>query len=158
MQDAQQSLVDALQAQVAGLSWMSESDYPFRVVVACPETSATEPIVFSIEKIPALKPIAGLTASTDVSIVFVTHLEDFLKLCESVDVDTFFQRATQVQDWFGEAEWAIAQRYQQLVRWLKENLTDLQVYRCGDIEVDIYILGQAADGRRLGLQTRAIET
>jgi len=158
MQDGQQSLVDALQAHVAGLSWMSESDYPFRVVVtAHPESRATESAAASTNEIPPLRPV-GLTVATEVPIVSIPNLEDLIKTGEPVDLDTFFQRATQAQDWFGEAEWAIAQRYQQLVCWLKENLTNLQVYRCGDVEVDIYILGQTADGTRLGLQTRAIET
>lgn len=77
---------------------------------------------------------------------------------ETVDFDQFFARATQEQDWFGEVEKATAQRYRELVAALKQNLTDLKVYRVGEVNVYIYVLGQKKSGEVVGLGTKAVET
>lgn len=53
---------------------------------------------------------------------------------------------------------ADAKRYQALVRLLKENLTDVQVYRVGEINIPVYIVGKSATGNWLGLSTRVVET
>ena len=81
------------------------------------------------------------------------QLNDF----KTVEFDKFFSRATQSQSWHGEAENKEVQQYQSLVEWLKANLTDLRVYKIGDINVDIYVIGRL-DNQWLILMTKVVET
>lgn len=41
---------------------------------------------------------------------------------------------------------------------LKENLSDLKVYKVGTINIPVYIVGRSAQGNWLGLSTRLIQT
>jgi putative acetyltransferase len=129
-------LTERLGAAIANLEWQSEADYPFTLKVWEP---------------PCAK---ALTA------------EQFLVLVEAppestiaeVDFSEFFAPAIQHQDWYAEDEVAIAQRYQQLVNILQTELTMLQVFKVGQQELDIYILGQTPSQQLIGLITKAIET
>ena len=49
-------------------------------------------------------------------------------------------------------------KYQQLVATLKQHLTHLKVYRLGEIQLDIYIVGQAPNSHLAGVTTKAVET
>lgn len=128
-------LVGALQTASQGLQWMSESDYPFEVI-HWPSTNLTN---LTQE---ALLQRTGHSADTAVS---------------TQDVDRFFAPALEAQDWYGPEELATLQQYRKLVATLKQYLQNLTVYRVGEVEVDIYILGQATDGVA-GLATQAVET
>ncbi|NJK53834.1 MAG: hypothetical protein HC936_15435 [Leptolyngbyaceae cyanobacterium SU_3_3] len=63
-----------------------------------------------------------------------------------------------MQDWQNESEQTIVSQYQQLVDTLKQHLSDLQVYRIGETNLDLYIIGKTADGHLAGLATKAVET
>jgi hypothetical protein len=76
---------------------------------------------------------------------------------EIVDFDQFFAIATQIKSWHGEREKLEVKRYQDLVTWLQENLTDLTVYRHGEIEVTIWVVGKI-DSHWFVLKTTAVET
>jgi hypothetical protein len=41
---------------------------------------------------------------------------------------------------------------------LKNNLTDLKVYRVGRINIGVHIVGRSPEGNWLGLSTRSVET
>jgi hypothetical protein len=41
---------------------------------------------------------------------------------------------------------------------LKENLSDIHVYRVGSIQIDAYIIGKLKSGKYAGLKTRLVET
>ena len=73
-------------------------------------------------------------------------------------VDGFFAIATQEEDWHDEEERETAKRFQNLVRILKQNLSQLQVYRVGSIEIDVYIIGMTPGGDWAGLSTQVVET
>lgn len=77
---------------------------------------------------------------------------------EEIDPSAFFERLTTIKDWFGEPEKARAARFAVLFTELKSGLTDLHVFRIGQIRIDIYIVGLDADGRLAGVQTMAVET
>jgi Nuclease A inhibitor-like protein len=66
--------------------------------------------------------------------------------------------ATQAEDWHDEEEREIVQRFQHLVSVLKQNLSNIQVYRVGSIEIDAYILGVTPSGNWMGLSTQLVET
>jgi len=53
---------------------------------------------------------------------------------------------------------ASVERYQALVSLLKQHLHELLVYRIGEIELDVYIMGKTAIGAWAGLATKAVET
>lgn len=125
-----------LEAAIAGLQWMSESDYPFEVC----EWSEQNADDLRPEQLSAL---THHPANTPI---------------ETQDFDNFFEVATQAQDWHGPEERATVQRYQALVKILKQYLSNLKVYRLGRINVDIYILGKTAEGTVAGVATKAVET
>jgi hypothetical protein len=75
-----------------------------------------------------------------------------------VGVDDFFQVATTPEDWHGEQEKASVKRFQVIVQTLKENLSNLQVYRLGEIEIDVYVVGETPTGNLAGISTVVVET
>ncbi|MEG3920644.1 MULTISPECIES: nuclease A inhibitor family protein [unclassified Microcoleus] len=75
-----------------------------------------------------------------------------------VSVDKFFAISTQEEDWHDEEEEETAKRFQNLVSVLKQNLSQLQVYRVGSIEIDVYIVGETDGGGLAGLSTKLVET
>ncbi len=77
---------------------------------------------------------------------------------EEKDFAGFFSRLTEIQDWFGEEEKEIAQKFVQLKELLEKNLRDLKVFRIGEIQLDIYVVGLDAENNLLGIETKAVET
>jgi Nuclease A inhibitor-like protein len=124
------SEVEALQALVADLTWMSESDYPFEVS-QLPDRDAPTIEVLQTEHAPPV---------------------------EEISLQDFFAPAVQPEDWHEEADRQRTQRFQTLLQWLEQYLSDVRVYRFGTIEIDILIIGRTEAGTWLKLSTRAIET
>jgi hypothetical protein len=122
--------VETLQALVADLTWMSESDYPFEV------SQLPDRVAPTIEELQA------------------RHAAPV----EEISVQDFFAPAVQPQDWHEEADRQRTQRFQALLQWLEQHLSDVQVYRFGTIEIDVLILGKTEAGTWLSLSTKAIET
>lgn len=77
---------------------------------------------------------------------------------EERDFDQMFERFIKIQDWFGEEEKATAEKFAALKSLLEKNLTDLKVFKVGDIERDIYFVGLDKEGNLAGIQTKAVET
>jgi len=73
-------------------------------------------------------------------------------------VDDFFAIAAQEEDWHDQEEPEMAKRFQNLVSILKQNLSQLQVYRVGSIDIDAYIVGVTDGGEWAGLSTKLVET
>ena len=49
-------------------------------------------------------------------------------------------------------------QFEHLERFLRKHLTDLKVYKVGEIRIPVYIVGKSPGGSWLGLSTRVIET
>jgi hypothetical protein len=49
-------------------------------------------------------------------------------------------------------------KFNALTKVLKEHLTDIQVYKVGEVDIKVYILGKTKDGGWAGLTTEAVET
>ncbi len=77
---------------------------------------------------------------------------------EEKDFAGFFARLTEIQDWFGDEEKAIAQKFVRLKELLEKNLRDLKVFKIGEIQIDIYVVGLDAKDNLLGIETKAVET
>ncbi|CCH02257.1 nuclease A inhibitor family protein [Fibrella aestuarina BUZ 2] len=93
----------------------------------------------------------------------VSHIKDWLMLPPSVYVEEmpeadFWVPVTTIEAWFGDDEKAQAHQFQQLKETLEKLLTDRQVFRVGDTEIDVYLLGKPAEGPRVGLKTKVVET
>ncbi len=72
--------------------------------------------------------------------------------------EEMFKRFITIQDWFGDEEKAIAEKFAALKSVLEKNLTDLKVFKVGRIELDIYFVGLDKEGNLAGFQTKAVET
>jgi hypothetical protein len=126
-------IVDKLKQASFGLQWMSEADYPFEVFHWEGQQPTAETIIQQTDHTP----------DTPV---------------EVVQLDEFFQNATQQEDWHNEEEKETVAKFKALVETLKTHLTDLQVYRLGTVEIDAYVIGKTPSGDLAGLSTKLVET
>lgn len=131
-----QTLVKQFEAAVEGLDFVSESDAPFQV---------------------ALWDEPGLSTLTPTAIAQKTAHAPSTRTDE-VSIEDFFGSATQEQDWFGDEERAIAQRYQDLINLIYSRLTDVHIYRLGEAAKDVYIAGKTPENHWLVLSTQVVET
>lgn len=129
-----------LKAQLAtaaqGLDYMSESDYPFDVV-AFPGAGTKKPTGADLLK------ALGLPSDTPV---------------ESRTMNDFFNPLTDPEDTSDDFMMKQAPMYADLRATLEDNLTDLQVFRTGSIQIGVYIVGRNASGDLVGVHTTSIET
>ena len=128
-------VVETLRKASEGLQFMSESEYPFAVFLWSGQT-----------KVPLITEIVQQTGHNQGTPT------------EIVELNEFFQPATQEPDWYSSAEKATAQKYQNLVKTIESNLSDIKVYRIGEAEIDVYIVGKANSNDLAGLSTKVIET
>ena len=126
-------LLEALREATRGLTYMSESDYPFEVF----DWGEVEPTP------EFLRGLDGSGAEATV---------------ETRTAAEFFRAATSEPDWKGAGELAVARRFQALLRLLEENLSDLKVFRVGAINMPVYVAGRSGNGSWLGVSTRVVET
>ncbi len=75
---------------------------------------------------------------------------------ESITLEDFFAPVTTDEDWFDDEDRAIAQRFRDL-QGLIATLENVQVFKIGKIEIDVYIVG-AIGIDLVGLHTKVIET
>ena len=129
-------LVNCLEAAIAHLLWMSESDFPFEVVFW-----ANQPL--ETLTVPQLLALTGHAPDTPVT---------------QMGCERFFRWVTQPQDWHSPEEQATVRRYQALVATLQTELSDLRVYQIGTLTLDIFILGQTPANHVAGITTKAIGT
>ena len=109
---------------------MSESDYPFEAVRV---EGAEEP---GHER---LRELAGAGRAAPVE---TRGLEEFFRDSAAVRVG---ERPTPTS-------------FEGVRRALRENLSDIRVYRIGSVNIPVYVLGRSASGNWLGLRTRVVET
>ena len=76
----------------------------------------------------------------------------------AVDFDDFFAAATEEQDWHDDEARARVRKFRALVKSLKDNLADIQVFKSGETEADVYVVGRTASGRLAGVKTKVVET
>jgi Nuclease A inhibitor-like protein len=126
-------ICDRLRQATADLLWMSESDYPFEVV--------------TWERGIELNPKA----------LFPEVKSDEIPV-ETVTLTDFFAPAIAIEDWHEAEELAQVDRYKELLHAIESNLTEVQVFRVGEVEITIYIVGKTPDGELVGLKTQVVET
>jgi hypothetical protein len=95
--------------------------------------------------------------------LIVSQIKDWLMLPPSVYVEEvpeadFWEPVITDQDWYGDDEKARTAKFQQLKQAIEETLTVRQVFRVGESEIDVYLLGRQADGQRTGIKTKVVQT
>jgi Nuclease A inhibitor-like protein len=131
-----EDLVEQVAAAVAALSWMSETDAPFEVL----HWTGTTPDNLPPEQVCAQ---ANLPLETPL---------------ETLALEEFLAPATQAQPWHTVEEASMTSQFQALQDLLEQHLTQIQVYRLGTTELEIYIVGQIQGSDWLVLHTTAVET
>ena len=129
-------IFELLHEAIKGLVWMSESDYPFEVLnwEFAEKISLDNEVVLQITKHALDTPI------------------------KVIEFDDFFQWVITPKGWHDTEESEMVNRYQKLVRIMKQYLSDLKVYKVGEVEIDVYIIGRTNTGYYAGLATVSIET
>ncbi|MGI8495300.1 MAG: nuclease A inhibitor family protein [Pyrinomonadaceae bacterium] len=77
---------------------------------------------------------------------------------EERNFDDFFSCLTQIQDWFGDEEKKTSAKFSQLEKILKEELKELKVFKIGQVEIDIYVVGLDSSSILTGIKTKSVET
>ena len=129
-------IFELLHEAIKGLVWMSESDYPFAV----------------------LNWEFGEKVSLDNQVVLQTTKHALDTPIKVIEFDDFFQWVITPKGWHDTEESEMVNRYQKLVRIMKQYLSDLKVYKVGEVEIDVYIIGRTNTGYYAGLATVSIET
>ena len=128
-----EQLIEELREATRGLTFMSESDYPFEVF----NWGAAE---------PTHEFLRGLTGEASDAPV------------ETTTAANVFRVAASEAEWKNAEQLAAARRFQSLLRLLEQNLKDLKVFRVGAINIPVYVVGRSASGNWLGVSTRVVET
>lgn len=125
------SIQSNLENAANGLMMMSESDYPF-------EYFSTEDTV--VNENLALK-LAGQLQSMPVQTITLEHL--LRNMTDPIQGSVTPQTAV---------------RFQYLAAMLQHELQNLTVYRIGEVQVDVLIMGITMQGNVAGMRTKLIET
>lgn len=125
-------IIDRLTQATVDLLWSSESDYPFELVSWNQGTELTSVALFG-------------------------DLDDDLEI-ESMTLTDLFEPVLEIEDWYEAAELAQVDRYRDLLQAIKTNLADVHVFRVGEVEMAIYVVGKAPTGDLIGLKTHVVET
>jgi hypothetical protein len=120
-----------LEQAASGLLMMSESDYPFEYF-ATDDAAINEPLLLKL----ADKPQGTLTEKTTIDYLFRNMADPN---SPSVKPET-------------------SARFREFMESLKNELTDIAVYRVGEIQVQVFIIGINLQGTVSGMRTLLIET
>lgn len=129
-------LDDELAKATEGLSFHSESDAPiapYHWSGEAGEAPSAEAVIRA----------AGKKAGTPV---------------EEESIHDLFDPVTEEQSFWSDDDRAEAARYKALVALLEEALTEIRVYRVGEVDIDVYVIGKLASGEWMGVSTHVVET
>ena len=128
-----EKLMEYLTEKSKGLYWMSESDYPF---------TAFKWDVAELDNESVLE----LTSHSESTAISTITLEEMMS------------NAVTINDPNNQTEVETATKYMELVSFIKDKLSDVIVYRVGEVEVDVYIVGRNGINGYVGLSTVSVET
>lgn len=77
---------------------------------------------------------------------------------EEVELEYFFRNMTHARPEAGDEDMQQAKRFENLQKKLRELLQDVKVYRVGEAQKLVLILGRAPGGEIAGLKTMVVET
>ena len=117
-----------------GLLFSSEADYPLEPFVWTDSAPFSPDTLYKLTTLPPSAPIT----KEDITDFFAPMLD-----ATSGDTPEARKRRT---------------RTRKLVRLLRQNVSDLAVYKLGTVEMPTFIVGRLADGTIAGLRTTVVET
>jgi nuclease A inhibitor-like protein len=117
-----------------GLLFSSEADYPLEPFVWTDPASFSPDALYKLTSLPPTTPVT----KEDIDDFFAPMLDP-----ASGDTPTARKRRT---------------RFRKLVRLLRQDFSDLAVYKLGTVEMPTFIVGRLADGTAAGLRTTVVET
>lgn len=130
-------LISELKAASENLFYISETDAPF------------EPFVWktnnSIDEVKAEDVLKQTAQKIDAKVAEIT-------------LDEFFKQPTEMQDWFGDEEKAQVEKFKNLKELLAARLKNVKVFKIGEVQIDIYVVGIDREGNLTGVKTKAVET
>jgi hypothetical protein len=127
--------LDVLAKAAAGLLFLSETDAPL-VPFFWPSEDDAALTPARLLELAKAKPDAPVKTAT------LAH---------------FFRNAIKEKSWHNEEEKAEVEKFKSLVATLKSTLKKPQVFRVGEVSIDVYVVG-VVEGGYAGLQTRVVET
>lgn len=130
-------LLTDLKTATENLVYISETDAPFEPFVWKTEQPVTEIRVEDVLKFAGQKADAKTAEKT---------------------LDEFFRHLTEMQDWFGDEEKAQVEKFLKLKELLSTKLKNTKVFKVGDVQIDVYIVGIDDKGNLAGVKTKAVET
>lgn len=75
-----------------------------------------------------------------------------------MDFEIFFDPLVKIEEWFGEDEKKWAENGLKLKQLLINKLKDVQIYKVGQVEIEVYLFGKSGECQWEGLKTKLIET
>jgi hypothetical protein len=131
------TILSQLQSAAKGLLYPSEQDHPIKAAVwskADVGTGALDAAVKKLAKAPTSAPV------------------------ETQPLDEFFAPITTPQSWHSEDEKKAVQQAQQLAAIVKQQLSDVKVFRIGDTKKQVVVVGKTPEGDFAGVTTQVVET
>jgi hypothetical protein len=128
-----ETIQNELLAATDGLLFMSESDFPFEPFAWPGPDAPTPEALRDWEKRPETP-------------------------CETDDFARMFRAPTTEFPGVNDLGQERARRFRALVALLQESLSDIRVIRVGEVQKNVYVLGQTPNGNWLGLKTQVVET
>jgi len=80
------------------------------------------------------------------------------KYIEEISLDNLFSTPTMEQDWHSPEDKARVVRFRKLENSIISNLKDAKVYRCGKINIDVFIVGRLPSGNIMCISTKLLQT
>ena len=77
---------------------------------------------------------------------------------DGLELADFFAPVSRIEEWMDDSEKHTAERFQDLKETLEDLLSDISVYRVGEVNVDVYIVGKTDGGYYAGISTKLVET
>jgi hypothetical protein len=85
------------------------------------------------------------------------HLKVEPATIKTQSLNAFFKPTVAQEEWHNAEEKAEVKRFQALLDVVKSNLKSPKVFRVGKAEIEVYVVGQVADGYA-GFKTMVVET
>jgi purine-nucleoside phosphorylase len=125
-----------LEAAAEGLLYPSESDYPFTYFT----WGEAQTDNLSEDQV---RELAGQPEDAAV---------------ETISLEKLFKPLTEIKDWYEAEDKENVKRFEELQETIQRVLHTVQVFRVGEIEIDVYIVGKDPQGNWAGLKTISVET
>ncbi|MFN5836613.1 MAG: nuclease A inhibitor family protein [Pseudanabaena sp.] len=119
-------------------------------------STLSKDLLFPSESEYPLEPFTWESTSLTPETILTRSQNPADTLIESITLEEFFAPVTTDEDWFEDEDREIAQRFRDLQAAIA-TLENVQVFRLGKIEIDVYIVG-AIGPDLIGLKTTVIET